>query len=185
MWGWEDGGIGIGYELAVSLPRSCQHPPFSCLNPRTHRCIHRLSKSGGRVHHKAIAPPGVIRAGGAIWHPLRELDSGLGPYGPAAVTPACALLSFPYRESCPSSRSSRMLRPPVPVPFTATSGVRSIRKPNAARPSLDTGRTAPNAATLVAARPAVRPGVSRQTGECNLDIIEVSVLRSSCTGSMP
>src|SRR5438552_18387365 len=56
---------------------SCENairPPAITDGPRLlrHTCIHRLSKSRAVTPKTPIAPPGVVRAGGAISHPHGE-----------------------------------------------------------------------------------------------------------------
>jgi hypothetical protein len=130
-------------------------------------------KEPGRCSKTPIAPPGVMHAGGAISHPLRETDVDLGPHGPGSFPPACTLLSRTYHESQPpsSSRSKPLGRPPIPVIFSPTSGIRWNRNATPPRLGATAGRTPPRSATTPAAGAAARLRPVRQDGESTLAFI--------------
>ena len=121
-----------------------------------------------------IAPPGVMRAGGAISHPLRETDVDLGPHGPGSFPPACTLLSRAYHEPHPpsSSRSKPSGRPPNPVTFPPTASIRWNRNATPPRLGAKAGRTPRRSAAQAAANAAARLRPVRRDGDSTLAFIE-------------
>jgi hypothetical protein len=120
-----------------------------------------------------IAPPGVMRAGGAISHPLRETDVDLGPHGPGSFPPACTLLSRTYHEPHPpsSSRSKPLGRPPIPVTFPPTSSIRWNRNATPPRLGATAGHTPRRSAATAAANAAARLRPVRRDGDSTLAFI--------------
>ena len=127
----------------------------------------------GALPKTPIAPPGVMRAGGAISHPLREMDVDHGPHGPGSFPPACTLLSRTYDEPHPpsSSRSKPMGRPPIPVTFPPTSSIRWNRNATPPRLGPTAGRTPPRSAATAAAESDARLRPVRRDGDSTLAFI--------------
>jgi hypothetical protein len=130
-------------------------------------------KEPGRRSKTPIAPPGVMRADGAISHPLRETDVDLGPHGPGSFPPACTLLSCTYHASHPpsSSRSKPLGRPPIPT-FPPTSSIQWNRNATPPRLGATAGHTPPASATAAAARVPSRLRAVSRDGEITLAFIE-------------
>jgi hypothetical protein len=131
-------------------------------------------KEPGRCSKTPIAPPGVMRAGGAISHPLRETDVDLGPHGPGSFPPACTLLSRAYHEPHPpsSSRSKPLGRPPIPVTFPPTSSIRWNWNATLPRLSAVAGHTPRRSAATAAASAAARLRPVRRDGDSASAFIE-------------
>jgi hypothetical protein len=127
-------------------------------------------KEPERVPKTPIAPPGVMRAGGAISHPLREMDVDLGPHGPGSFPPACTPLSRTYDEPRPpsSSRSKPLGRPPIPVTFPPTSGIRWNRNATPPRLGATAGHTPRRSAAKAAVGAAAGLRPVRRDGESTL-----------------
>jgi hypothetical protein len=108
-------------------------------------------------------------------------ELGQGPHGPGSFPPACTLLFFRYNESSLNSPGppNWAVRPPIPVLWPATLGVRWSWNAMLSRPGLAAGHTPPFSATAMASGTAVGPLPVRREGESALTFIEPFVLHSS------
>jgi hypothetical protein len=121
-------------------------------------------KERNHTSETPIAPPGVVRAGGAITLP--SVGTCRWAYGPGSVPPTCDMLPSTYRDFDPSptSRSNCMVRPPItPLPSPTRDSACDRVPPR---------HTPAPAATLVATHATSRSRVTNRAGICTFAVME-------------